>query len=625
MSILDSIKYPNDLKNKSISELETLAIEIRDLILQVTSTNGGHLASNLGVVELTIALHYAFNTPEDHLIWDVSHQCYAHKILTGRKDFIRTLRQDEGCLGFTSRTESEFDTFGSGHAGTAISAALGISAARDRLKTREKVIAIVGDASLANGISLEALNNVATTTKNLIIVLNDNKMSIGKNVGSLTKHLNKLIQKRGYNRFRNYIKNYLMNIPRIGKKIVEVVNRLEEGIKSMIVPGAFFEGLGLRYIGPIDGHDIASLIQTFSLIKDFDTPVFLHVLTGKGRGFKPAEMYPDKYHGLGKFDPCTGEVIKKGDGALSFSEAFGNAVVKLGTNHNDVVAVTAAMCSGTGLGKFAETFPDRFFDVGIAEGHAAVFSAGLAVKGLRPVFAVYATFLQRAMSSLYHDICIQNLPVIICADRAGIVDDGPTHHGIYDLSYLRTLPNLTIIYPSTSEEMEYLMELAYQSKSPVVIKYPKASIRPYPIEFKKENYTWGKSLTLKQGKDLSIWTSGAEYYTALKIAEILSKNNIETEIVNTLFMKPFDSEKLISTASERHLVSLEDNAVIGGLASTIDEILANIRHKGVTHFGWNDKIIPHGTVAGIRKKEGLSIESISEKIINTLNNKLGKS
>lgn len=616
MPILDEVNFPGDLRNKTISQLEILATEIRERILEVTSENGGHLASNLGTVELTIALHYEFNTPEDKIIWDVSHQSYAHKILTGRKDFIRTLRQDDGCSGFTSISESKYDVFGSGHAGTAISAALGIAAARDRKKGNEKVVAVVGDASLTNGISLEALNNVSTTTKNLIIILNDNKMSIDENVGSMTKHLNNLIQKRGYNRFRNYIKNYLAKTPKIGRKIFNFINRVEEGIKSMIVPGAFFEELGLRYLGPIDGHNIESLIHTFSIIKEFDGPVLLHVLTGKGKGFKPAEMYPDKYHGLGKFDPCTGEVIKKDNGSLSYSEAFGNAVVSLGKKHSDVVAITAAMCSGTGLGKFSSEFPERFFDVGIAEGHAVVFAAGLAVNGLRPVFAVYATFLQRAMSSLYHDICIQNLPVIICMDRSGIVDDGPTHHGIYDLSYIRTLPNLSIIYPSTAEEMDFLLEMAYQSKSPVAIKYPKSSIKPYPVDFNDKNYLWGKSLTLKEGKDISIWTTGSEYFTALKVAEILTNDNIETEIVNALFIKPFDKEKLISSAETKLVATIEDNSISGGLASIVDEILIDTIHKKVIHFGWTDKIIPHGTVTGIKAKAGLSPEKIAETIKN---------
>lgn len=618
MPILDGVNFPSDLRHKTISQLETLATEIRERILEVTSENGGHLASNLGIVELTIALHYEFNTPEDKIVWDVSHQCYAHKILTGRKDFIRTLRQDGGCSGFTSISESKYDAFGSGHAGTAISAALGIAAARDRKKGHEKVIAVVGDASLANGISLEALNNVATTTKKLIIVLNDNKMSIDENVGSLTKHLNNLIQKRGYNRFRNYLKNRLADIPGIGKKIYNFINRVEEGIKSMIVPGAFFEELGLRYIGPIDGHNIESLIHSFSVIKEFDSPVLLHVLTGKGKGFKPAEMYPDKYHGLGKFDPCTGEVIKKNNGSLSFSEAFGNAVVSLGKKHEDVVAITAAMCSGTGLGKFSAEFPKRFFDVGIAEGHAVVFAAGLAVNGLRPVFAVYATFFQRAMSSLYHDICIQNLPVIICTDRSGIVDDGPTHHGIYDLSYIRALPNLSIIYPSTAEEMELLLEMAYQSKSPVVIKYPKSSIKPYPIDFDEKNYFWGKSITLRGGRDISIWAMGTEYLTALKVAEVLSKENIETEVINALFVKPFDKERLIESADKQLIATIEDNSISGGLASIVDEILVNVKHGEVIHFGWTDKIIPHGTVSGIKTKEGLSPEMIAESIKNKL-------
>ena len=613
MSILDNIRYPKDIRTKSISELQSLAGEIRERILEITSRNGGHLASNLGVVDLTIALHYAFKTPRDKIVWDVSHQCYAHKILTGRKEFINTLRLDKGCCGFTSRSESLYDVFGAGHAGTAVSSALGLAVARDKFHKKHKIVAVLGDGSLTNGISLAGLNNVAPTTKDMVIILNDNKMSIAENVGGLTRHLNNLIQKRGYNRFRNYIKNRIARIPEIGERLVKWVDRIEEGIKSMLVPGAFFEELGIRYIGPIDGHNIANMIQTFSLIKEFDTPVVVHVITEKGRGFKPAELSPERFHGLGKFDPCTGEVIKKENSSLTFSDAFGESVTNLGTKHQDVVAITAAMCSGTGLNKFAEKFPDRFFDVGIAEEHAVVFAAGMAANGLRPVFAVYATFLQRALSSIYHDICIQNLPVIICADRAGIVEDGPTHHGIYDLSFLRTLPNISIIHPSTKEEMDLFLELAYESKSPVIIRYPKASING-SYEFHAEKYSWGKSLCLKEGADVSIWVTGAEYHTAFKVAELLEKEKISTEIINPLFIVPFDTDALKEAASAKLIVTIEDNAIIGGLASIIDETLINSERKGVLHFGWGNGIIPHGTVNGIKKNFGLTPDKITFEI-----------
>lgn len=613
MSVLNKIEYPKDIRNKSISELQVLAGEIREKILEITSENGGHLASNLGVVELTIALHYAFKTPRDKIVWDVSHQCYTHKILTGRKESIKALRLVNGCCGFTSRNESVYDIFGAGHAGTAVSAALGLAVARDKFKKKHKIVAVLGDGSLTNGISLEGLNNVTNTTKDLVIILNDNKMSISENVGGLTRHLNNLIQKRGYNRFRNYVKNRIARIPEIGNRLVKWVDRIEEGIKSMFVPGAFFEELGIRYIGPIDGHNIANMIQTFSLIKEFDTPVVVHVITEKGRGFKPAELSPERFHGLGKFDPGTGEVIKEDNSSLTFSDAFGEAVINLGTKHKDVVAITAAMCSGTGLKRFAEKFPDRFFDVGIAEEHAVVFSAGMAADGLRPVFTVYATFLQRALSSVYHDICIQKLPVIICTDRTGIVDDGPTHHGIYDLSYLRVLPNISIIYPSTKEEMNLFLELAYESKSPVIIRYPKTSING-SYEFHQEKYAWGKSLCLKEGTDVSIWAMGAEYQTAFKVAQLLEKEKISIEIINPLFIIPFDSDKLRQIAPAKLIVSIEDNTVVGGLSSIIDEILINTEHKKVLHFGWGSEVIPHGTVKGIKKSFGFTPENIAFEI-----------
>jgi 1-deoxy-D-xylulose-5-phosphate synthase len=618
MSILDNIKTPVDLKAIADSELNALAREIRKRIIAVTSKNGGHIASNLGVVELTIALHYVFDMPQDKILWDVSHQSYAHKMLTGRNDFIASLRQDDGCLGFTSQQESEYDVFGAGHAGTAISAALGMAAARDRQNGSEKVIAVVGDGSLSCGISLEGLNNTTAVTKDFIIILNDNKMSISKNVGGITSHLNKIIPRRGYNRFRTALRSLILKIPRIGDKIRKTIGKIESATKSILVPSSFFEELGIRYIGPIDGHNIHNMIKTFALVKEFDTPVVVHVITEKGRGYGPAKRNPEKFHGINSFNTVTAKAIK--NTGASYSSTFGQSIVNLAKNHEDVVAITAAMCTGTGLTDFANTYPNRFFDVGIAEEHAMVFAAGMASHGLRPVIAIYATFLQRALGCIFHDICLQNLPVIICADRSGIVNDGPTHHGIYDVSYLRTLPNISILYPVDSIELDTMLNMAYKQGSPVIIRYPKGEI-PSDQHYKTSNIEWGKATTIKKGKDISIWATGSECLTALKVADILKQSGIESEVVNTMFLCPFDKQKLLSIAKDKYIATIEDNLIHGGLGSTVDEILINSKHQGVLHFGWKDEIVPHGTINGIKEKAELTPDKIANKIIQTVKGK----
>ena len=618
MSILNNIETPIDLKRIKNSELDILAEEIRKRIISVTSENGGHIASNLGAVELTLALHYAFDMPRDKILWDVSHQSYTHKILTGRNNFISSLRQDNGCLGFTSREESEYDVFGAGHAGTAISAALGMAAARDRQNGQEKIIAVVGDGSLSCGISFEGLNNATDVTKDLIIILNDNKMSISKNVGGLTSYLNKIISRRGYNRFRNALRSTILKIPRIGGNIRRTIGKIESATKSILVPGIFFEELGIRYIGPIDGHNVHSLIRTFMLIKEFDTPVVVHVITEKGRGYTPAEINPERFHGIDSFNPETGKSInKKGS---TYSSVFGKSIVNLARKHEDIVAITAAMCSGTGLTDFADRYPDRFFDVGIAEEHAVVFAAGMASHGLRPVIAVYATFLQRALGCVFHDICLQNLPVIICTDRSGIVNDGPTHHGIHDISYLRNLPNISILYPVNGIELDIMLNIAYEQNSPVIIRYPRGEV-PFAKHYKTSNIEWGKAVTIQEAGNnisLSIWATGNECITALKVADTLKQSDIEAEVVNVLFLCPFDKQKLLSAAEDKHIVTIEDNLINGGLGSTVDEILINCKHKEVLHFGWKNKIVPHGTISGIKERAGFTPEKIAEKIIQTI-------
>lgn len=618
--ILDKIDSPGDLKLLSVKEKEQLACEIRSELVDVISKNGGHLAPNMGVVELTIALHSVFNTPADKLVWDIGHQAYVHKILTGRREFFRTLRKDGGCLGFLSRDESEYDSFGGGHAGTAISAALGMAVARDRKKGKEKIVAIVGDGSLNCGISFEALNHVAENTKDFIIILNDNKMSISRNVGGMSRYLNRIITHRGYNRFKNFARTLVEKIPRVGGVITRQIGRFEEAMKSILVPGVLFEELGFRYIGPIDGHNIDEMMRTFDGIMEFEKPVIVHVITEKGRGYKPAEEAPEKFHGLSCFDPETGEDVNA-PSTSSFSTVFGDAVCELAENRNDVAAITAGMRTGTGLAEFSKKHPDRFFDVGIAEEHGIVFAAGMATQGFRPVVAIYSTFLQRALDYVFHDVCLQKLPVIICEDRSGIVEDGATHHGIHDLSFLRNMPNLSILCPSDGCELRNMLFTAYERNEPVVIRYPRGSaVKKSAASDPIGKIPWGRAAVIKEGKDIAVWASGRETYTALEISDILSKSGISAMVVNARFMKPFDTGLLLRHAESMPIATIEDCQIQGGLGSAVDELLVRAVHKGVYHYGWGNDIVPHGTIAGIRKKAKFTAEDISADILKSLGN-----
>lgn len=613
--ILPTIKSPADLKTLSVAEKLQLAAEIRDELISVISEKGGHLAPNMGVVELTIALHSVFNAPEDKLIWDVGHQGYVHKLLTGRQELFKTLRQDDGCLGFLSSEESEYDVFGAGHAGTAISAALGLAAARDAKGGTEKILAIVGDGSLNCGISLEGLNNVAEVTKDLIIVLNDNKMSISPNVGAMARYLNRIISGRGYNKFKAAVRKMVRAIPRVGNEITHKIARLEEAAKSMFVHGVIFEELGIRYIGPVNGHDIEELIRTFEVIKEFPRPVIVHILTEKGRGYHPAVAAPEKFHGLSGFDPDTGESLGKSE-IPTFSAAFGKAVCELAEKDEDVIAITAAMCSGTGLTEFVEKFPKRFYDVGIAEEHAVVFAAGLAVGGKKPVVAIYSSFFQRALDYVQHDVCLQNLPVIFCTDRAGIVDDGPTHHGIHDVAFLKNLPNISILSPKNECELRNMLFAANKHGGPVVIRYPRSL--GSGVKTESADIPWGKAEILRPGRDIAIWAVGKECTTALAVADILEKKKISAAVVNARFIKPFDEKLLLEQAGKMIIATVEDCQTEGGIASIVDSVLINQQHRQIIHFGWSDQVIPHGTIGGIRRKFDLTQEAIAEKITAVL-------
>ena len=606
--ILDNISSPEDLKALAPRQLTALCSELRETIIDTVSKNGGHLAPNLGVVELTVALHSVFNMPEDKIVWDVGHQSYVHKLLTGRRDRFHSIRTDNGLSGFTLREASEFDCFSSGHAGTAISAAMGFAAARDARNGSEHVIAVVGDGSLICGLSLEALNNVRSSCRNLIIIVNDNKMSISKSVGAIPNYLNRIITGRSYNHFKAFAKMAVQRMPS-GSDIIGGIQKLEEATKSLFVPGVFFEEMGLRYVGPINGHKLPELIETFNRVKDFNRPVIVHVITEKGAGCEYAKEAPEKFHGVSSFNPHTGHSEHASSG-INFSAAFGASMIELAEKDPEVVAITAAMRSGTGLLKFSEQFPDRFFDVGIAEEHGLTFAGGLAAGGMRPVVALYATFLQRGLDCVFHDICLQNLPVIICADRAGIVEDGPTHHGIYDESFLLSMPRLSVLAPKNETELKAMLFAAYEQKAPVAIRYPRGAskINDLPVPALE----WGKAEVVRDGSDLAIWAVGREVRTALEAAGILG---CSCRIVNTRFLKPFDKELFLSDAAKMPIFTIEDNLEGAGLDSIADKLLINAGHHGVHHFAWPaDKIIPHGTQSCLREKFGMTPKAIACKI-----------
>ena len=606
--ILDNISSPEDLKVLAPRQLTALCSELRETIIDTVSKNGGHLAPNLGVVELTVALHSVFNMPEDKIVWDVGHQSYVHKLLTGRRDRFHSIRTDNGLSGFTLREESEFDCFSSGHAGTAISAAMGFAAARDARNGSEHVIAVVGDGSLICGLSLEALNNVRSSCRNLIIIVNDNKMSISKSVGAIPNYLNRIITGRSYNHFKAFAKMAVQRMPS-GSDIIGGIQKLEEATKSLFVPGVFFEEMGLRYVGPINGHKLPELIETFNRVKDFNRPVIVHVITEKGAGCEYAKEAPEKFHGVSSFNPHTGHSEHASSG-INFSAAFGASMIELAEKDPEVVAITAAMRSGTGLLKFSEQFPDRFFDVGIAEEHGLTFAGGLAAGGMRPVVALYATFLQRGLDCVFHDICLQNLPVIIAADRAGIVEDGPTHHGSYDESFLLSMPRLSVLAPKNETELKAMLFAAYEQKTPVAIRYPRGAskINDLPVPALE----WGKAEVVRDGSDLAIWAVGREVRTALEAAGILG---CSCRIVNTRFLKPFDKELFLSDAAKMPIFTIEDNLEGAGLDSIADKLLINAGHHGVHHFAWPaDKIIPHGTQSCLREKFGMTPKAIACKI-----------
>ena len=608
--ILDAIHSPADLKCLPLPKLIQLAEEIRSELIAVLSLTGGHLGPNLGVVELTIAMHYVFDTPADHFLFDVSHQAYVHKLLTGRREQFSTIRTPGGLNGFMLRTESEHDSYGAGHAGTALSAALGMAVARDKLGGKEHVVALAGDAAFTCGITYEALNNIASQTKRLIIVLNDNKWSIDKNVGAIATYFNKIVTSPQYHRIYERAAKLVEKVG--GKSAAQVARKAEEAAKSMLWPSVIFEEFGLKYYGPVDGHDIPTLIRTFQFLKTLDRPVLFHVITQKGRGFEPAEERQKKFHGLGPYDPETGET--KTLAQRTYSEVFADSLTKLATGDKRVIAITAAMPNGTALDRFYAVHPDKFYDVGIAEEHAVLFAAGMATQGFRPFCAIYSTFLQRGFDQIVHDVCLQNLSVVFCMDRGGLSgDDGPTHHGLFDISYLRGIPNIVHMDPKDEDELADMLFTALQHSGPSALRYPRGIGSGTPVKEQPAVIPIGKAELLEHtGHDrVAIFSLGAMLPTAREIAGALASEGVASAVINARFAKPIDGEMIGQFArSAEILVTLEDHALAGGFGSAV---LEELNRQGlstpVLRIGWPDQFIEHGKPDELRRKYGLTAQA----------------
>jgi 1-deoxy-D-xylulose-5-phosphate synthase len=617
--ILSGINSPQDIKSLDIPQLTQLARELRLAIVKTIATTGGHLAPSLGVVELTIVLHYLFNTPTDKIVWDVGHQSYAHKLLTGRRELFETIRQYKGISGFPRRDESEFDAFGVGHASTAISAAFGIACARDLKKEQFKVLAVVGDGALTGGLSFEGLNNAGASGRDIVVILNDNSMSISPNVGAISMYLTGIISNPYYNRIKNEIWELTGKMDNMGPVIRKGVRRLEESLKAFITPGVLFERLGFRYFGPVDGHNIIALMELFQEVKRLKGPMLIHVLTKKGKGYKPAEKNAPIFHGLGKFDPQTGEVIQK-TSIPSYTDVFGRTIVELGRENKELVAVTAAMEIGTGLSSFAKQFPERFFDVGIAEGHAVTFSAGLAAQGIRPFCAIYSSFLQRAYDMTIHDVALQNLPVVFCIDRAGLVgDDGPTHHGLFDLAFLRAVPRMAIMAPKDENELRHMLYTAvHYHDGPIAIRYPRAHGQGVPTTEPLLQLPIGISETLLRGEEIAVIAVGPLVYAALEAAkQIEAAHGLRITVINARFIKPIDAEMLQKTVHQHRLiVTVEEGTLNGGFGSRVAEFVADQRMQTIEliRLGIPDQFIEQGDRAILLKLLGLSPEGIIQAV-----------
>lgn len=623
--ILFDVNSPSDIRNLSLEELKTLCSEIRQYMIDVISQIGGHFGGGLGAVELTVALHKVFNTPIDQLVWDTGHQAYPHKIITGRRDLLKTIRQLNGISGFLKRSESEYDAFGAGHASTSISAALGIAVARDILKTNKKVIAVIGDGAMTGGMAYEAMNNSGLIKSNLIVVLNDNQMSIAPNMWQISKYFTEMITHPEYNKFKGAIWDLTGKLDHFGDRIRKVAVRIEQGIKAIVTPGMLFEALGFRYFGPINGHNLAQLIKIFEQVKNLSGPILVHVLTEKGKGYAPAEKHVQRLHAAIPFDKVTGEEFKKSVSAPSYTKIFGNALVEIAKENPKVIGITAAMPDGTGLDILQKEFPNRYFDVGIAEEHAVTFAAGMATQGIIPVVAIYSTFLQRAFDQIIHDVALQKLHVVFVLDRAGLVGaDGPTHHGAFDLSYLRLIPNMVLMAPKDEAELRNMLYTAINyNKGPIALRYPRGNALGVPINNYFEEIPIGKSEVIQKGEDIALLAVGLMVDYARKASRILTEHGINPEIINMRFIKPLDYEKLDEIANRfDKIVTLEENTLIGGFGSAVIEYFSEKNYKNdILRIGLPDDFVEHGTQQELHHQLGIDPEGIANQVITFVKKK----
>ncbi len=619
---LQDIHSPKDIRDLSIEQLNALADEIRHKIISTVAKNGGHLAPSLGVVELTLALHHVFNTPDDKLIWDVGHQSYAHKLITGRQNDFHTLRQYKGLSGFPKKEESEYDAFETGHAATSISAALGMTMAKDLKNCTNRAIAVIGDGSMTSGMAFEALNHAGDLNKNLIVVLNDNEMSISPNVGAISSFLSRKLSGRTMRRVKNHLEERLQALSNVGENILNVLKKSEESFKSFFTPGMLFEAFKFDYIGPIPGHQLADLIEAFETVRDnISGPVLIHVLTTKGKGYPPAESNPGIYHGLGPFDIESGKPLKSSS-AISYTEAFGKTMVQLAATDKRIAAISAAMVAGTGLAEFAQLYPDRFFDVGIAEQHAVTFAAGLATEGLHPVVAIYSSFFQRSIDQIIHDVCIPNLPVTLAIDRAGVVgDDGSTHHGVFDISYLRFIPNMVLMAPKDERELQNMLFTAIQHNGPTAVRYPRGAGPGVELGKNPEKLEIGKGEVLREGDDILILPVGNRVYPALEALPGLKKVGISAAVINPRFLKPLDADLICYWAEKtKRVLTVEDNCRQGGFGSSVLELFSRRRLRNIAtcSLGHPDMFIEHGPQDILLKNNNLDTTAIIRASIKLL-------
>lgn len=616
--LLSHIDSPKDLKKLNISQLGQLTEEMRQFMIHAVSKTGGHLASSLGTAELTVALHYVFNTPDDQIVWDVGHQAYGHKILTGRRDRFSTLRQYEGLCGFPRREESPYDSFNVGHSSTSISAALGMAAARDLKGKNFHVIAVIGDGGLTGGEALEGINQAGYLQKKLLIILNDNEMSISANVGAMAGYLKRIVTGQVYNRFKKEVDKMLQSVPRIGPRLSKIANNALEAMKTFMVPGVLFHELGFDYVGPINGHDLETLVETLAKVKDSPTPTLLHIFTTKGKGWSIAESAPVKFHGPSAYDPETGIFTPTPPAPPSYTSVFGKTMVRLGKMYPDMVAVTAAMLEGTGLTAFQKEFPARCFDVGIAEQHAVTFAAGMATQGIKSVTAIYSTFLQRAYDQVIHDACLMDLPMVFALDRAGIVGaDGPTHNGLYDVAFLRAIPNMICMAPQDENELQHMLYTALNTKHPVSVRYPRGSGIGVKMDEQFQMLEIGKGELIQDGRDCAIIALGAMVHPCLKAAARLAADGISASVVNARFIKPLDTELITCLAHEKpFLITVEESGLDGGFGSAVMELLEmhNIQGCKVLRIGVPDLLVEHGSPELLHAKFGLDADGIYRRI-----------